>query len=85
MGGTETHEIHLQNQAEGFSDVSSDMELDDAQVELVKAIPEQAEAGSGDGSSRGSSSGRSWYFIAAAPIASIVGIALALWFPQLYG
>ena len=85
MGRSETHEIHQQNQAESFSDESSDMEVDDAQVELAEAIPEQAEAGNGDGSSSGSSGGRSWYFIAAAPIASIVGIALALWFRNSMG
>lgn len=86
MSRTETDEIHQQNQAESSSDVSSDMEVDDTQNEneYIEAVPEQAEGGGDECIANtldgGSGSGRGWYFIAAAPIVSIVGIALALWF-----
>lgn len=84
--GTETHEIHQQNQAESSDDVLSDMEVDDVHdvSEHIEVVPEQAEGGVDECITNtlnaGSGNGRRWYFIAAAPIVSIVGIALALWF-----
>lgn len=89
MHGTETHDIHQQNPAESSSDASSDIEEDEVRNELVAALHEPADAGNGESSGNGpireSSNGRRWYIIAAAPIVSIVGIALALWFRNSMG
>ncbi|ONK55385.1 uncharacterized protein A4U43_UnF4020 [Asparagus officinalis] len=89
MGVPQTREAHQQNQSESISAMSSDIELDEAQNELVEAVPEQADAEGGDCSesslNRESDNGRRWYFIAAAPLVSIVGIALALWFRKPMG
>lgn len=87
-GSTETNEIYQHNPAESSSDVSSDMEVEDARDELIVAMPEQADVMSGDCNANAATrerNGRRWYFIAAAPIVSIVGIALALWFHNSIG